>query len=153
MGSDVPILNGNRYCLMFIIKESLFGMVFLHAYRSLETTTQVLKDVFRYAGCKPKNISSDGAAEYVALDDFMRAENIHHQFSNPDEQEQNSLAEKFCDQIGWGVHAMLLQRDIATEFWGAAVLYGVETRNHLLHLSINNEIPVAKHTVQKPDIW
>jgi hypothetical protein len=100
MGPDHPTLNGSRYCSMIIIKESRFGMVFLHADRSLETTTQVLKDAFRYAGCKPKNIRSDGAAEYVALDDFMRAEGIHHQFSNPDEQEQNGLAEKFGDQIG-----------------------------------------------------
>ena len=54
----------------------------------------------------------------LRFDDFMRAENIHHQFLNPDEQEQNGLAEKFGDQIGRGVRAMLLQSNIGTEFWG-----------------------------------
>ena len=47
---------------------------------------------------------------------------------------------------------MLLKSNIGTEFWGAAALYWVETRNHLPHSSINNEIPIAKHTGQKPDV-
>ena len=95
MGPDHPTLDCNRYCSMIIIKESRFSMIFLHKDRELETTKKVLIDAFNFAGCRPKIIRSDCAGEYVALDPWMKEEKIHHQYSNPDEQEQNGLAEKF----------------------------------------------------------
>ena len=71
----------------------------------------------------------------MALDPWLREyHQIHHQYSNVDEQEQNGMAEKFGDMIVKGVHAMLLQSNLGTEFWGAAALYWVETHNHLQHL-------------------
>ena len=77
----------------------------------------MLGKAFIFAGTKLRIIRSDGASKYVKLTAWLETvHNVHHQFSNPDEQHQNGLAEKFGDLIGKGAWAMLLQSNLGTEF-------------------------------------
>eukprot|EP00961_Rhodomonas_salina_P209070 2821787-Rhodomonas_salina.1 len=51
---------------------------------------------------------------------------IYHQWSLPDLQYTNTLAEKFLDTLGAGIQAILLQSNLPIEFWGLAALYLVD---------------------------
>ena len=146
------MIDNNRYCSFIIIKKSRFGMVFLHEDKLKETNQKILEHAFAYAQCRPSIIQSDGAGEYKALDPWLHSLGIKHQSSDPGEQLQNGLAEKLGDGIGKGVRMLLLQSNLDIEFWGAAALYWVETRNHLPHLSIEDEIPIELHTGTVPNV-
>ena len=127
-------------------------MIFLHEDKSAKTHQLVLEKAFLYAGCIPKILWSDGAGEYKALNPWLAAKGIHQQISNANEQHGNGMSEKFGDAIGKGIRTMLLQSNLRLEFWGAAALYWVETRNHLPHSLIEDEIPIEVHNNNTPDI-
>ena len=105
-----------------------------------------------YSQCEPKILHSDGAKKYTALDGWLNSIGCWQQITNPDEQFQNGATEKLGDSVGKGVRTLLLQSNLGVEFWGAAALYLIETRNHLPHAGINDEIPIEQHTGRTPDI-
>lgn len=147
---DHPTLDNNRYMSIIVIKKSRFGMVFLHSSKDAATNKQVLEKAFAYSGSKPTTLRSDGAGEYKKLNTWLNSIGIWQQITNPDEQHGNGVAEKFGDTIGNGIRTMLKQSNLGTEFWGAAALYFVETRNHLPHSSIENKIPFEERTGKTP---
>eukprot|EP00961_Rhodomonas_salina_P049440 664134-Rhodomonas_salina.1 len=77
---------------------------------------------------------------------------IDHQWSLPDAQYTNALAEKFLDTLGAGIRAILLQSNLPIEFWNLAALYIVDSYNVLPHSSIENRIPFEEHTGRRADV-
>eukprot|EP00961_Rhodomonas_salina_P027448 371309-Rhodomonas_salina.2 len=75
---------------------------------------------------------------------------IDHQWSLPDTQYTNALAEKFLDTLGAGIRAILLQSNLNIKFWGLAALYIVDTYNVLTHSE--NHIPYEEHTGRRADV-
>jgi hypothetical protein len=152
MGEGQPTLDGNRYCSFIVIKESRFGMVFLHEKKDAATNKRVLQKAFAYAGCKPTKLRSDGAGEYKKLNPWLNSLDIWQQITNPDEQHGNGCAEHFGYGITKGIRTMLMQSNLGQEFWGAAALYWVETRNHLPNSAIDDKIPIERFNGKTPDI-
>eukprot|EP00961_Rhodomonas_salina_P266396 3601092-Rhodomonas_salina.1 len=106
------------------------------------------------AGVKPRILRSNGAGEYedAELNKWLSVIGIDHQFSAPDHQYQNALAEKLGDTIGNGIRVILLQSNLPLEFWGMAALYIVETYNVLPHSCIDNKIPYEEHTGRRANV-
>ena len=94
-------------------------------------------------GFTPKTVQSDGASEYLdgKLAAFFVERGILHQVSNPHQQFQNAISEKFVDSLGKGMRTLLLQSQLPPEFWGCAAHYYTDVYNHLPHASIGNRIP------------
>ena len=154
MGEDFPTIHGNRYCTMIVIHKSRFGMLLLHKDRSAPTVKNILLRAFARAGVRPRILRSDCAGEYEdeGLNLWLQKLSIDHQYSVPDSQYQNALAEKFLDTIGAGIQTILLQSNLGIEFWGLAALYIVEAYNVLPHSSIENKIPFEVHTSRKANV-
>ena len=139
---------------MVVIHKSRFGVLFLHKDRSAATIQDILEDAFARAGVRPKILRSDGAGEYedAGLNKWLKVAGVHHQYSAADTQYQNALAEKFLDTLGRGIRAILLQSNLAIEFWGLAALYIVESYNVLPHSGIKNKIPFEEHTGRRANV-
>ena len=154
MGENFKTIHGHRYCTMVVIHKSRFAMIFLHSDRNASTIRKILTKAFAKAGSRPKILRSDGAGEYEdqELNDWLDVLGIHHQYSAPDSQYQNAIAEKFLDTLGNGIRALLLQSNLSIEFWGLAALYIVESYNVLPHSSINNKIPYEEHTGRRANV-
>ena len=153
MGQDWLTVDGNRYLSIFIIGRSRTAFTILHDSR--RDFKSVVKQAFVRAGFTPKTIRCDGAGEYIKgeLYSYLRDDcGINVQFSNPREQFQNGISEKFVDTLGKSIRTMLLQSHLPPAFWGCAAHLATDLYNHLPHSSIDNNIPIAMHTNQTPDV-
>eukprot|EP00286_Rhodomonas_abbreviata_P021100 CAMPEP_0181305828 /NCGR_PEP_ID=MMETSP1101-20121128/9952_1 /TAXON_ID=46948 /ORGANISM="Rhodomonas abbreviata, Strain Caron Lab Isolate" /LENGTH=1956 /DNA_ID=CAMNT_0023411799 /DNA_START=677 /DNA_END=6547 /DNA_ORIENTATION=+ len=152
LGENFTTIGGNRYLSLFIIERSRFAITILHKDRS--DFKQTLQRAFAKAGFTPKVVRSDGAAEYLTpeLDKFFTDNGIEHQVSNPYEQFQNAISEKFVDTLGKGLRTLLLSSELPPEFWGCAAIFYTDVYNHLLHASIGGQIPYALHHNRTPDV-
>ena len=90
-------------------------------------------------GFTPKVMHSDSAVEYLDSDiaNFFAERGIQHQVSNPLQQFQNALSEKFVDTLGKGIRTLLLQSQLPPEFWGCTAHYYTDVYNHLPHDGIH----------------
>eukprot|EP00961_Rhodomonas_salina_P305712 3942007-Rhodomonas_salina.3 len=148
MGEDFKTIHGNQYATMVVIQKSCFAMLFLHKDKTAAMVQEILQKAFTKAGVKPRILRSDCAGEYedADLNKWLAVIGIDHQFSAPDHQYQNELAEQLGDTICNGIQVILLQSNLPLEFWGMAALYIVETYNVLPHSCIDNKIPLEEHT-------
>ena len=146
MGEDHPTLDNNRYCLMFVIRKSRIAMLFLHEDKRAATNKKMIQKAMAYSQQEPTILRSDGAGEYKALDEWLNSIGCWQQITNPDEQFQNGAAEKLGDGVGKGIRTLLKQSNLGVEFWGAAALYWIETRNYLPHSAIEDKILYEQHT-------
>eukprot|EP00961_Rhodomonas_salina_P302019 3940692-Rhodomonas_salina.1 len=120
MGEDFKTIHGNSYSTMVVIQKSSFAMLFLHKDKTAVTVQEILQKVFAKAGMKPRILrSNDGTGEYedAELNKWLSVIRIDHQFSAPNHQYQNTLAEKLGDTIGNlnGIRAILLQSNLPLE--------------------------------------
>mmetsp|Transcript_62060 Transcript_62060/g.128459 ORF Transcript_62060/g.128459 Transcript_62060/m.128459 type:complete len:405 (-) Transcript_62060:2033-3247(-) len=152
MGEDWKTMRDNRYVLIFIIKKSLFAISILHKGR--HDIQSVLLRAFAKAGFTPKKLRSDGAGEYISeeLQAFFDERGIEHEVSNPHQQYQNAMSEKFVDTLGKGTRTLLLQSGLPPEFWGTSVLYFTDVYNHIPHASLNGMIQYQVHHQITPDV-
>jgi len=97
---------------------------------------------------------SDQAAEYLDADlaHFFDERCIQHQVSNPHQQSQNAISEKFVDTLGKEIRTLLLQSQLPLECWGCAALYYIDIYNHLPHNGIHQSIPYAVHHQVQPGV-
>ena len=134
MGQDWLTVDGNRYLSIFIIGRSRTAFTILHDNR--RDFKSVVKQAFVRAGFTPKTIRCDGAGEYIKgeLLSYLREDcGINVQFSNPREQFQNGISEKFVDTLGKSIRTMLLQSHLPPAFWGCAAHLATDLYNHLPH--------------------
>mmetsp|Transcript_61726 Transcript_61726/g.127532 ORF Transcript_61726/g.127532 Transcript_61726/m.127532 type:complete len:383 (+) Transcript_61726:3261-4409(+) len=152
LGDKYTTIRGNSYISLFIIHSSSYAITILHKDRT--DFRSVLLRAFAKMGFTPKTVRSDGAAEYLdeKLAQFFVELGIQHQISNPYEQFQNVVSEKFVDTLGKGMCTLLLQSQLPPEFWGCAAHFYTDVYNHLPHSSINNAIPYAVHHNTTPDV-
>mmetsp|Transcript_61225 Transcript_61225/g.126463 ORF Transcript_61225/g.126463 Transcript_61225/m.126463 type:complete len:1000 (-) Transcript_61225:457-3456(-) len=152
MGDKHTTIRGNRYISLFVIHRSRYAITILHKNRA--DFRSVLLRAFAKMGFTPKVVRSDGAAEYLddKLAQFFIERGIQHQVSNPHEQFQNAVSEKFVDTLGKGIRTLLLQSQLPPEFWGCAAHFYTDVYNHLPHASIQNYIPYGVHHRVQPDI-
>jgi len=152
MGDKHTTIWGNRYISLFMIHRSRYAITILQKDRT--DFRAVLLLVFAKMGFTPKTVRSDEAAEYLDnnLAKFFIEHCIFHQVSNPHEQFQNALSEKFVDTLGKGIRTLLLQSQLPPEFWGCCAHSYTDIYNHLPHASINNCIPYAVHHNARPNI-
>jgi len=152
MGEHHPTVSHNRYLSLFMIHRSRYAIVILHQNR--KDFKSVLQRAITKMGFTPRVMRSDGAAEYLDADlaRFFEERGIQHQISNPHQQFQNALSEKYVDTLVKGIRTLLLQSQLPPEFWGCAAHYFTTVYNHLPHASINHNIPYCVHHQVKPDV-
>jgi len=152
MGEKHPTVSHNRYLSLFVIHRSRYAIAILHQNR--KDFKSVLMRAITKMGFTPKIMRSDGAAEYLDadLEQFFIERGIQHQVSNPHQQFQNAISEKFVDSLGKGIRTLLLQSQLPPEFWGCAAHYFVDIYNHLPHDGIHQAIPYAVHHQVQPDV-
>ena len=152
MGDEWKTIDGNRYLSVFMLKRSRYAIIILHNSRT--DFKDIVQQAFIKAGLTPKAIRCDGAAEYFSQDlmKYLRDKQVEVQVSNPREQFQNGISEKFIDTLGRGIRTLLLQSHLPPEFWGCAAHYVTDCYNHLLHSSIDGQIPIALHSNITPDV-
>eukprot|EP00961_Rhodomonas_salina_P159986 2154229-Rhodomonas_salina.8 len=136
VGEDWTSIGGFHYISVFIVKRSQYAITILHKDRA--DFVGVLCKAIAKAGFTQKRICCDGAGEYVSgkLAEFLDANNILPQFSNPFEQHGNGLSETFVDSIGKGIPA---------HYW-------TDVYNHVPHSFIGDQIPFTVHHWLRPDV-
>eukprot|EP00961_Rhodomonas_salina_P126304 1701235-Rhodomonas_salina.2 len=152
VGEDWMLIGGFRYISVFIVKHSRYAITILHKDRA-DFVGMLCKAIAK-AGFTPKRIRCDSAGEYVSgkLAEFLDANYILPQFSNPFEQHGNGLSETFVDSIGKGIWTLLLQSHLPPEFWSAAAHYWTDVYNHVPHSSIGDQILFTVHHWSRPDV-
>eukprot|EP00961_Rhodomonas_salina_P056001 752015-Rhodomonas_salina.1 len=75
--------------------QSRFAMLFLHKERRAATVKEILEKSFARTGVRPAILCSNGAGEYgdEGLGCWLLMLGIDHQWSLPDTQYTNALAE------------------------------------------------------------
>eukprot|EP00961_Rhodomonas_salina_P303138 3941115-Rhodomonas_salina.1 len=133
-------------------KHSRYAITILH--KNSADFVRVLCKAIAKARFTLKHIQCDKAEEYLSrkLTEFLDANNIIPEFSNPFEQHCNGLSETYIDSIGKGIHTLLLQSHLPPEFWSAAAHCWTNVYNHVPHSSINYQIPFTVHHGSTPDV-
>ena len=154
MGDKYLTLGGNRYATFFVIRKTLFVMLFLHKTKSFTDTLSVYQKAVPRISSDPDVLISDGSGEYTsaAFQNHLLSKKVDHHLSNAEEQFLNGLAETFVNTVGRGVRVLLAQSGLSPQFWGLAALHVVTVYNTLPHSSLDFQIPYTLQMGRQPDV-
>ncbi len=126
---------------IFVILISRFVLIFLHAEKS--DYPEILEKAIAQAGTAPKILRTDQAMEYNSkeVDAIYRKHNIFKQTTNYYGQHGNCPSEKMGDTIGKGACTVLHDAQLPKKYWGYAVVYAVDSYNHLPYSTLGGRTP------------
>ena len=145
-----------KYVSTFLDDHSRYTMVGLMTLRSmLEHTFKQASAKFAEIGgdIKISMVHSDGAKEYIALQNDIGGVNQNKSFSLPHTPELNGIAERVNRTMVEAAHSMLIQVNLAICLWPFALKSGTHVRNRVPHsatgktpyLVMTGHIPSLKH--------
>ena len=156
--SQIPTINGFRYCTVFVMTATRYAYTYMHAAKDEHTIAGIMdRFLGQFADAdKPRTFKSDCAAEYQspAVQSILTKHNIVAplRHSNEHQQFQNGKAEKFIDTLGRRIRAALLQSQMPPEFWGAAAMLMTDIYNCTPHDSLHGDSPFKRARGHHPDV-
>ncbi|PLW28356.1 hypothetical protein PCANC_23994 [Puccinia coronata f. sp. avenae] len=157
VGPITPSTNsGCCYFLMMVDQHTGFISTTLLKKKS-DATVAILdfKTFFEHqTGFKLKKLITDGGGEFcnASLSKHLRAAGIQHNVSPPYTPQHNGLAERANKTIINMARCMLLQSNLAKEWWGEAVRTATQTTNCLLSLGKSKFSPIKQLFKKVPNI-
>lgn len=166
--------SGNRYFLTFIDDYSKYCTVYLLKQKSEVGNKMIeyiehIKTKFGFKpkiinpdfinrevssiGCKPKVIRSDRGGEYVSnqVQNYLKAEGIHMQYTTSYTPQQNGIAERKNRYLVEMAKCMLIDGELSKKYWGEAILTANYVQNRTLSRTISST-PFEKWNFKKPNV-
>ena len=108
----------------------------------------------RLTGNMIKKIVTDGGGEFCSneLGDILQQEGIQHTVSPPYTPQHNGIAKRANRTIIEMTRCMLLQSNMAAEWWGEAALTAAATTNLLPSLAKSRTPPITLFLKLRPSI-
>lgn len=149
--------NKNRYYITFLDAATKWLEVYLIAKKA-----EAVNKINAFINIEENNSSpnrvkrfhSDNAREYLIPDinKLCEAKGIKHTTSAPYSPEQNGSAERVNRTLFNKVRALLIQSNIASKYWGEALIASVYLYNRTPHSAIDYKTPFEARYNKKPDL-
>lgn len=124
-----------RYASTFLDKHSRYTFVGLmrHSSDIHEIFKGVQAKFQKIGGASMNKVHSDGAKEYLALQDSLGGREEKKSFSPPYTPELNGIAERVSRTMVEGALAMLIQANLPSCLWPFALKHAIHVRNRVPH--------------------
>jgi hypothetical protein len=149
-------LGGKKYCFVIVDDYSRYTWVyfFKNKYETQQTFKDFTNDVQHQYGQDILMIRSDNSTEFknYTLNDFLRDEGIHYQYSSPYTPQQNGVAERKYQTLMDMARTMLAEFKSPYKFWAKAINTVCNATNRLyLRKGLNKNLYKIL-TSNKPNI-
>jgi transposase InsO family protein len=157
VGPITPATNGGaRYFLTLVDQYSghISTKILKLKSNALEAIKVYIAYVERQTGCKVKKLVTDGGGEFVnkALTEVLTQAGIQHNVSPPYTPQHNGFAERANRTIIEMTRTLMMQANMAPEWWGEAVTAATATTNCLPSLSKSKASPIELMFKSSPNI-
>ena len=141
--------RGEQYIQDFVDAYSLYIITYCHEFKSDASSN--LEDFCSAFGC-PYEIIADQGGEFTAqsFQEFCAEENITLTFSETQEPNQNSLAERAWGILGDAIRANMRSSKLPYELWPLAVEYSVFLHNRSPCQRNNWKTPYERYWNREP---
>jgi transposase InsO family protein len=157
VGPITPATNGGaRYFLTLVDQYSghISTKILKLKSDALEAIKSYIAYVERQTGHKVKKLVTDGGGEFVnkALTEILTEAGIQHNISPPYTPQHNGFAERANRTIIEMNRTLLMQANLAPEWWGEAVTAATATTNCLPSLAKSKASPIELMFKSTPNI-
>jgi len=98
---------------------------------------------------------SDGGGEYSSgqFAKYLKSKGIHHEFTNPDTPQENSVAKCANRTLVHTARMMLFKSSLPRSFWGYAILYTTHILNRVINRGVSTKkTPYHLYTGSRPSV-
>jgi transposase InsO family protein len=157
VGPITPATNGGaRYFLTLVDQFSghISTKILKLKSDALEAIKVYIAYVERQTGRKLKKLVTDGGGEFVnkALTEILTQAGIQHNISPPYTPQHNGFAERANRTIIEMTRTLMMQANLAPEWWGEAVTAATATTNCLSSLSKSKASPIELMFKSTPNL-
>ncbi|POV97395.1 hypothetical protein PSTT_15070 [Puccinia striiformis] len=151
-----PTNGGARYFLTLV--DQFTGYIYTEILKEKSDATEAIinyKRFFEKQTERPlKKLITNGGGEFCnkTLGDFLKIEGIQHNVSPPYTPQHNGLAERANRTIIEMTRCMMMQANMAPDWWGEAVRTATATTNCLPTLSKGKTSPIYAMFKSKPNL-
>ena len=150
-----PSLNGNRYVICFVDDYSRhIALYFLK--RKSDAPAALLKYIAEYATplqINVRRIQSDGGGGFLGpFSAICREQGIRQDFSSPDVQAQNSVAERTWRTVVSATVRMLEDAQLPVAYWEDAMKTAAWVKNRVYSKAVDGTTPHGALWSEDPDL-
>ncbi|KAI7933571.1 hypothetical protein MJO28_009171 [Puccinia striiformis f. sp. tritici] len=157
VGPITPTTNGGAKYFLTLVDQHT-GFISINLLKEKSDATKAIsgyKTFFeKQTGNQMKKLITDGGGEFCnkTLNEILEEEGIQHNVSPPYTPQHNGIAERANRTIIEMTRCMIIQANLALEWWGEAVLSAAATTNCLPSLSKSRASPFQLMLKQRPNL-